>query len=101
MPVGKKPSSRTTSEHRPISILPAMSKILKLIIKRQMVVHINSFNLLWPFQSGFRAGHSTTTALLKVIDDECLELEEGNGVILVLLDFSKDFDTIDYSRLYR
>jgi ribonucleases P/MRP protein subunit RPP40 len=51
------------------------------------------------YQSGFRAGHSTVTALLNITDDIYRDLDEGLFVALVLLDFFKDFDTVKLSLL--
>lgn len=57
--------------------------------------------MLSPFQSGYRPGHSTKTAMLKVCDDIGVVLDKGSKVILVLLDFSKAFDTISHSIMCR
>ena len=51
------------------------------------------------FQSAYRPGHSTETALLKVCNDLYLSLNKGNMPVLALLDFSSAFDTIDHSIL--
>ena len=51
-------------------------------------------------QSAYRAKHSTETALLKVVNDILSSLdEEGNVVILVLLDLLTAFDMIDHALL--
>ena len=47
-------------------------------------------------QSAYRPGHSTETALLKVVNDLFLSLYKGNISVLALLDFSSAFDTIDH-----
>jgi hypothetical protein len=57
----------------------------------QMNRHIRNFGLLCPFQSGFRRHHSTTTAVLKVTEDN---LEDGQATVLVMLDFTHPFDMI-------
>ena len=50
-------------------------------------------------QSSYRPGHSTETALLKVVNDLFLSLNKGNMSVLALLDFSSAFDTIDHTIL--
>lgn len=50
-------------------------------------------------QSGFRKKRSTATALLDVIDDILAAQNDGCASILVLLDFSRAFDTINTTLL--
>ncbi len=38
------------------------------------------------FQSGFRTGHSTESALIRVLNNILLKVDSGNRVVLVLLD---------------
>jgi Reverse transcriptase (RNA-dependent DNA polymerase) len=79
--------------------LPALSKALEKIMKDQIVTFCNERGLLNRLQSGFRAGHSTTTALLKITDDISKELDRNLVTILLLLDFSKAFDTVNFKLL--
>ncbi len=51
------------------------------------------------FQSGFRKHHSTESALLRVLKDILLSIDTGNSVVLLLLDLSAVFDTVDHSIL--
>ncbi|KAI2654724.1 hypothetical protein H4Q32_011506 [Labeo rohita] len=57
----------------------------------------NSINEV--FQSGFKALHSTESALLRVLNDIFLETDLGKLVALVLLDLRCAFDLVDYSIL--
>lgn len=61
--------------------------------------YLNSKNLLCEYQSGFRPNFSTTTALLNIIDDIRRNIDSNRSSILVLLDFSKAFDSLDFDIL--
>jgi hypothetical protein len=65
-------------------------------MRGQMVEYLMLNKLLDPLQSGFKANHSTTTALLKVVDDLSKAADLKCGSVLTLLDFSKAFDSIDH-----
>jgi hypothetical protein len=56
-------------------------------------------DLLPPFQSGFRSGHSAETAVLHVLSDILSAVDRGDFAALLLLDLSAAFDTVDYDVL--
>ena len=87
------------NNYRPVSILCFIAKILEKLVLSQVSSYLNSHNLYNSFQSAYRPGHSTETALLKVVDDLFLSLSKGNMSVLALLDFSSAFDTIVHSIL--
>lgn len=99
IPVPKKPSPLVVSDFRPISILPFLSKILEKLVFQQLSQFLNRHSLLNPLQSGFRPGHSTVTALIKVTDDIRWSMDNKQLTILTLLDFSNAFNTIDHDIL--
>ncbi|GFR88481.1 RNA-directed DNA polymerase from mobile element jockey, partial [Elysia marginata] len=54
---------------RPVSNLPFISKILEKIVLEQLKLHLEKNNLIEPFQSAYKAGHCTETALLRITND--------------------------------
>ena len=84
---------------QPISNLYIIAKILEKLVLYHISSLLNSHNLYNTCQSAYCPGHSTKTALLKVVDDLFLSLNKGNISVLALLDFSSAFDTIDHSIL--
>ena len=53
-----------------------------------------------PHQSAYRVGHSTETVIVRIHNDIAREMDKDRGVILVLLDLSAAFDTIDHTILH-
>ena len=85
---------------RPVSNLSFISKPLEKIVANQLDNYLERGSLYEPLQSAYRKQHSTETALLKLQNDVTLELANKNSTLLVLLDLSAAFDTIDYNRLF-
>ena len=82
------------SNYRPVSNLCFIANILEELVLSQVSSYLNSHNLYNTCQSEYRPGHSTETALLKVVYDLFLSPSKGNISVLALLDFSSAFDTI-------
>ena len=87
------------SNYRPISHLPLLSKLLERIVSKKLIAHVNKNNLFDPFQSAFRKGHSTETALLRITDTIFSTLNSNTCCQLILLDLSSAFDTLDHNIL--
>jgi hypothetical protein len=87
------------SDYRPISLQACLSKVFEVLMAQQMEAHIRRNELLTAFQSGLRRHHSTTAAVLKVMEDIRSNMEDGQVIVLVLLNFSKAFDMVIHGLL--
>lgn len=98
-PLPKINDPKLLSDLRPISLLPVLSKMLEKVVQLQISAYLSTNMLLPTHQSGFRAGHSTTTALLNLLDNILQARDKKLATVLISLDFSKAFDTIDHKLL--
>ncbi len=85
--------------YRPVSLLPFIAKTLERVVFNQVTAFLTQNNLLDSNQSGFRSGHSTKTALLSVIEDLRLTRTASKSSLLILLDLSAAFDTVNHQIL--
>ena len=85
--------------YRPVSNLSFVSKILEKVVSHRLHTHKANEELSEPFQSAYRAGHSTETAVLRVQNDILEAIDSGKCVFLVLLDLSAAFDTVSHDIL--
>ena len=97
-PLIKKPTLNPDllKNYRPVSNLPTLGKIIEYPAVSRFKTHLQINNLTETYQSAYKTAHSTETALLRVKNDILKELDAGKAIILVLLDLSSAFDTIDH-----
>lgn len=76
--------------HRPISLLNTMSKIFERII----LTKLSSYTKIRHEQHAFRAGHSTTTRLITLVDDLTKKQCDKEKTVAVFLDVAKAFDRV-------
>ena len=98
-PKHKKGSHLDIGNYRPISILPNLSKIIERISTNQIRNYLNSHNLLYSKQSGFRKHHSTLTCTIDLLNTLYLAYDNHMSSIIIFLDFSKAFDSINHKIL--
>jgi ribosomal protein S19E (S16A) len=72
---------------------------MESIIKDQVVRHLEKNGLIKSSQHGFMKGRSCTSNLLVFLDKVTAELDKGEPVDIIYLDFAKAFDTVPHERL--
>ena len=85
--------------YRPVCSLPFPAKLLERVVYEQLKDYLLSNNLLPYYQSSYREHYSCETALLRMTTDIQQLMYEGNNVMLIILDSSAAFDTIDQKLL--
>ena len=102
-PLLKKPSldKDTLSSYRPVSNLTQLSKVIEKVVALRIMSHVSDQQMVECFQSVYRKNHSTETALLYVTNSVKTAMDKKQGTILLLVDFSSAFDTIDHNILIR
>ena len=81
--------------YRPVSNTPILAKIIEKAALEQITSYLTLNNLQSNSQSAYKKGHSCETAMLKVVNDIQEEINKNNMIILLMLDLSAAFDTID------
>ena len=83
--------------YRPVSDLVFVSILIEQTVIEQLEKHFESNNLNDDFQSAYRANHSTETALLHIVNNLLVAIDNRQAVCMVMLDLSAAFDTIDHN----
>jgi len=73
--------------------------VIERIVADQIKAHLAENELMPSVQSAYRQGHSTETAVLKVISDIIDGADTQKVTLLGLLDTSAAFDTVDHKIL--
>ena len=85
--------------YRPVSNLLFVGKLIERVVSIRLNKHMTDNDLHSDFQHGYKKGHSTETLLLKVVNDLLVSCDKQLPSIVMLLDLSAAFDTVDQSKL--
>ena len=89
------------SNYRPVCAGMFVDKLIQRNVLAELNGHMDLNDLHIPFQSGYKKHHGCETVLLKIVDDVLLCLDAGSCTILLILDLSAAFDTVDHDELLK
>lgn len=98
-PILKSGSSTVKENYRPISVPVSLNKIIETEIIKQIDMYMSENNLWDPMQYGFKKNKGCPEAISKVINTVSQSLSRNSSVLLISLDLSKAFDTINHDIL--
>ena len=89
------------NNYRPVSNLLFIGKIVERVVLRQLNEHMSKNLLHCPQQSAYKKGHSTETLLVRITNDLLMATDERSATVVMLLDLSAAFDTVDHDLLLK
>ena len=98
-PIPKVDQPKSEEHFRLISILPTLSKVFEKLVALQMSTFCESEFVLRDTIPNFRKGQSTNTVLMGMRDELLRAMKKGEVTLMVPVDFSKAFDTVNYKIL--
>ena len=99
MGIHRKIVQECITNYRPISNLTFLSKVIEKSVHKQLENYLKKHNLHAEFQSGYKSHHSCETATLAIYNDLLCITDNKSKIILLLLDLSAAFDTVNHSLL--
>ena len=98
-PIFKKGDKHTASNYRPVLLTCVCCKLLEHIICRHILKHLENNRILTSLQHGFLSSHSYESQLIIPMHDIMKSFDAKKQTNLVILDFSKAFDTVPHKKL--
>ena len=89
------------ANYRPFSNLKVISNIIEKVVAVRLPKYLEANQLNEPLQSAYKTFHSCETALVRVYDDILAAIDKRHCVMLLLLDLSSAFDTVDLDILLK
>ena len=101
VPIYKSSDSTILQNYRPVSLLPAFSKLLEKIVFKQLMRFLTGQNILYDHQYGFRPKHSTIHPIIHLLNHcaSSSSKHDPETTLAILCDLSKAFDVINHAIL--
>ena len=99
IPIFKAGEKTSLGNYRPVSLLTNFSKIFERVFYTRLSEFLLDQKILIEFQFGFRKEHTTSMAILALLDHVISTMERGEYTVGIFLDFSKAFDTVNHEIL--
>ena len=98
-PAYKKGDKHKPVNYRPISLTCICCKLMEHIVTSHIMKHLESNNILYDLQHGFRHSRSCETQLLSFIQELQSTNNSNTQTDLVIMDFAKAFDKVPHRHL--
>ena len=98
-PVYKKGDVHLPENYRPVSLTCVSCKIIEHITFKQIRDYLERNKILPSLNHGFRSGYSCETQLVTTDHDLLEKFDTGFQIDMIILDFSKAFDTVPHGKL--
>ncbi|KAL5260539.1 hypothetical protein ACHWQZ_G010621, partial [Mnemiopsis leidyi] len=84
---------------RPVSNLTFLGKLIERVVLKRLNDHLSKNNLHCPEQSAYKKNFSTETLLVRIWNDLLVASDEKSATVVMMLDLSAAFDTVDHDLL--
>nr|CAI5833009.1 unnamed protein product [Callosobruchus analis] len=92
--IHKKGDCLDIENYRPIALLSIFSKIIEKVVSLQIENYLLKFDIISDCQHGFRAGRSTETGIIDIVQYIYDKVDSGNYVVTIMFDLTRAFDTV-------